>query len=56
MPASELFLKLMETPKPSMVVDFPRIDHVTEKPVAQVRIEVLSHDQHDQARQRAHAR
>ena len=54
-PASQLFLKLMETPKPSMVVDFPRLDHVTNKPIAQVRIQVLGHEQHDFARQRAHA-
>ena len=52
---SELFLKLMETPKPAMVVDFPRIDHVTKKPIAQVRVEVLGHDQHDYARRQAHA-
>lgn len=54
-PASELFLKLMEAPKPSCVVDFPRIDHITGKPVDQVRIMVLPHEQHDFARQAAHA-
>lgn len=54
-PASELFLKLMEKPRPSVVVDFPRIDHTTGKPVAQVRVMVLTHEQHDFARTAAHA-
>lgn len=53
--ASELFLKLMEKPRPSVVVDFPRIDHVSGKPIAQVRVTVLSHEQHDHARRAAHA-
>jgi hypothetical protein len=47
--ASELFLKLMEAPRPSEVVDFPRLDK-DGKPIAQVRIQVLRMDEHDQAR------
>jgi hypothetical protein len=47
--ASELFLKLMEAPRPSEVVDFPRLDR-DGKPLFQIRIQVLRMDEHDQAR------
>lgn len=50
--AKDLFLKLSE-PKPSEVVDFPRKNHAG-KPVAQIRIQVLSMKEHEQARVEAH--
>lgn len=49
---SDLFLKLCE-PQPSEVVDFPRRD-ARGRPIAQIRIQVLSQDEHDQARIDAH--
>ena len=49
---SELFLKLLE-PQPSEVVDFPRRDAMG-RPVAQVRVQVLSQEDHDSARLEAH--
>jgi hypothetical protein len=52
-PASELFLKLCEIPRPSEVVDFPRVDPDTGKPVCKIRIQVLTMVQHDEARIRA---
>ena len=48
-PASELFLKLLE-PQPSVVVDFPR-KGLDGKPISKIRIQVLSHEQHDFARE-----
>lgn len=48
-PASALFLKLMETPFPSEVVDFPRRDANGEA-LGRVRIRVLSMAEHDSAR------
>ena len=52
--AKELFLKLSE-PKPSDVIDFPRKTH-SGKPVAQIRVQVLSMREHEQARVEAHRR
>ena len=53
-PASDLFLKLTEAPRPTEVVDYPRMDLSTGKPVGQVRIQVLNHIEHDNARKLAH--
>jgi hypothetical protein len=50
--ASELFRKLQQAPRPSEVVDFPRKDGEG-KAIAQVRIQVLTQEQHDEARERA---
>lgn len=50
--ASELFLKLCE-PQPSEVVDFPRRGR-DGKPIAQIRIQVLSQEEHEGAREDAH--
>lgn len=52
-PASELFLKLTEAPRPTEVVDFPRKDR-NGKPVAQIRVQVLKMEEHDMARIKAH--
>lgn len=52
-PASELFLKLMETPRPSEVVDYPRKDE-SGNPVGKLRIQVLTQEEHDRARIAAH--
>lgn len=52
-PASELFRKLIEMPRPSEVVDFPRNDSAG-KPIAQIRIQTLTSDEHDKAREEAH--
>src|SRR5262245_59888203 len=54
-PASELFLKLMEAPSPSEVVDIPRRDSNGD-PVGRIRIRVLSMVDHDRARIAAHTR
>jgi hypothetical protein len=51
-PASELFQKLTSESLPSEVVDFPRLDKHG-KPVAQIRIRVLSQRDHDTARKMA---
>jgi hypothetical protein len=40
-PASDLFRKLQERPRPSEVVDVPRYDPKTGSPVSQVRLQVL---------------
>lgn len=48
---SELFLKLLE-PQPAEVIDFPRKGH-DGKPISQIRIRVLSQEEHDSARIRA---
>lgn len=45
----ELFRKLMERPAPSAVIEFPRKDE-RGKPVGNVRIQVLSMTDHDDAR------
>lgn len=52
-PASELFIRLCEIPRPSEVVDFPRKDPDTGKPVGRIRIQVLTMMQHDEARIKA---
>ncbi len=52
-PASVLWQKLQEWPRPSDVVDFPRKD-AEGNPVAKLRIQVLAQEQHDEARERAH--
>jgi len=54
-PASELFLKLMESPAPSEIVDLPRRDKEG-NPVGRIRIRVLSMLDHDRARVEAHKR
>jgi hypothetical protein len=51
-PPSELFLKLCE-PQPSEVIDFPR-KGLDGKPVGQVRIQVLTMEDHVRARLDAH--
>lgn len=53
-PASELFLKLMESPKPSEVVDFPRRKvgpdgKPTSEFVGKLRIQVLAQGKHKEA-------
>lgn len=52
-PASELFQKLMETPEPSEIVDYPR-KGPDGLPIGKLRIRVLRMEQHDEARIRAH--
>lgn len=52
--ASDLWLKLNETPRPSEIIDFPRRDPSTGMPVGRVRLQVLQMEQHDQARINAH--
>jgi len=49
---SELYRKLSQRPRPSDVVDFPRKDGEG-KPVARVRLQVLTLEQHDEARHAA---
>ncbi len=48
-PASELFLKLQEMPRPSEVIEFPRRT-ATGKSVGTIRIMVLANEDHDLAR------
>lgn len=48
---SELWRKLSETPRPSDVVDFPRKDGKGD-PIGKIRIQVLTQEQHDEARER----
>ena len=50
---SSLFSKLLEMPRPTEVIDFPRNDEHG-KPVARVRIQVLTSPEHDQAREMAY--
>ncbi len=45
----------METPRPSEVIDFPRKDEEG-KPLGRVRIMTLRMEDHDDAKQRAHAK
>ena len=52
---SALFQKLIEMPRPSEVVDFPRNDE-RGKPIAQIRIQTLESTEHDKAREQAHAK
>lgn len=49
---SELFSKLMEMPRPSEVVDFPRLD-ANGEPLGRVRIQILTSAEHDKARELA---
>lgn len=49
---SALFKKLLETPRPSEVVPFPRKDENGE-PIDHVRIIVLTSEEHDKCRERA---
>lgn len=51
-PASELWLKLCESPRPSEVIDFPRKDAMG-RPLGKLRIQVLNMEDHDEARIRA---
>ena len=46
---SELFLKLSQSPRPTEVVDFPRVDE-SGKSIGQIRIQVLRMEEHDRAR------
>jgi len=48
-PASDLWQKLSETPRPTEVVDFPRADS-RGNPIGKVRIQVLRMEEHDRAR------
>ena len=50
---SELFAKLLEMPRPTEVIDFPRTD-AQGNPVGQVRIQILTSLEHDKARELAH--
>lgn len=50
--SSELFQSLMAMPRPNEVVDFPRVDR-RGKPVARIRIFVLSQADHETARRMA---
>lgn len=50
--ASDLFRKLLEAPRPSEVIDFPRKDDQG-KPIDKIRIAVLTHEEHDKARESA---
>ena len=38
LPVGELFRRLIETPRPFEVVDFPRVDPITKQPIGQVAI------------------
>lgn len=49
---SELFKKLMESPRPSELVDFPRYDD-TGKSIARIRMQVLNYAEYDECRLRA---
>src|SRR6478735_3063549 len=51
---SALFLKLLETPRPSEVIDFPRFGS-DGKPIDQIRIQTLTSEDQDRARAAAHA-
>lgn len=53
-PPSELFAKLLEMPRPSEVIDFPRND-AHGNPVDRIRVQVLTSLDHDKAREQAHA-
>lgn len=53
-PASELFTKLLECPRPSEVFDFPRKDELG-IPLGKIRMQVLTSPEHDRAREAAHA-
>lgn len=52
--AALLWQKLSEHPRPSDVVDFPRKDGEG-RPIAKIRMQVLTLEQHDEARLRAQA-
>jgi len=52
-PARALWLKLRETPRPSEVVDFPRMGPDGQA-ISKVRIQVLTQEEHDRARLIAH--
>lgn len=52
-PPSELFLKLLETPRPTELVDYPRKDE-NGNPIGKLRIQVLAQEDHDRARIAAH--
>lgn len=52
-PASELFMKLLEMPRPNEIFDFPRKDELG-IPVGKVRMQTLTSIEHDRAREAAH--
>jgi hypothetical protein len=47
---SSLFTKLLEMPRPSEVIDFPRKD-AQGNPIGQVRVQILTSIEHDRARE-----
>lgn len=51
---SALFAKLLEMPRPTEVIDFPRND-AQGQPVGRVRVQILTSKEHDDAREKAHA-
>jgi hypothetical protein len=50
---SDLFRKLLETPRPTELIDFPR-RQANGEPIGKIRIQVLTQEEHDGARERAH--
>ncbi len=53
-PPSELFLKLIEAPRPTEVINYPRKDPATGEPIGKIRMQVLTQEEHDRARIAAH--
>ncbi len=51
---SELFLKLLECPRPTEVINYPRKDPATGEAIGKIRIQVLTQEEHDRARIAAH--
>jgi hypothetical protein len=50
MSPDELWIKLQECPRPTEIVDFPRKDPTTGRPLAKIRIQVLTVEEHTKAR------
>lgn len=46
----ELWARMQEVPRPSEVVDFPRKDPATGRPLSKIRIQVLTETEHTRAR------
>lgn len=53
MEPSALFTKLLEMPRPSEVIDFPRKD-AQGNPIGRLRMQILTSIEHDRARETAH--
>jgi len=51
--ATDLFLKLSASARPSEIVDFPRRDPYTRLPIGQIRMQVLNLAEYDEARIKA---